>query len=155
MRLLPLRDRRCRRRYGNREWTSWRMVKSSNLRIKVSSFPRELKVSSSPLKANFVAGTQVLHAEKAAWNSHGIFKVSNISGKKRELVPAKATDDDSNMDSEDSDSDDDSEDEESGGSGAPVLHAIFFYIPQLIQLTFIFLSIYLICVPFHFSSSDV
>ncbi|KAM1155658.1 hypothetical protein ACFX13_027118 [Malus domestica] len=66
----------------------------------------------------FVAGTQ---AEKAAWNSLGIFEVHNISGKKRELVPAKAADDDSNMDSEDSDSDDDSEDEESGGSGEPVL----------------------------------
>ncbi|KAM1155655.1 hypothetical protein ACFX13_027116 [Malus domestica] len=60
----------------------------------------------------FVAGTQ---AEKAAWNSLGIFEASNISGKKRELVPAKAADDDSNMDS-----DDDSEDEESGGSGAPL-----------------------------------
>ncbi|KAM1173822.1 hypothetical protein FF1_026458 [Malus domestica] len=66
----------------------------------------------------FVAGTQ---AEKAARNSLGIFEVSNISGKKRELMPAKATYDDSNMDSGDSDSDDDSEDEESGGSGAPVL----------------------------------
>ncbi|BFG39744.1 hypothetical protein CerSpe_260170 [Prunus speciosa] len=71
-----------------------------------------------PHTVYFVAGTQ---AEKAAWNSLGIFKVSNISGKKREPVPAKPADDDSNMDSEDSDSDEDSDDEEAGGSGAPVL----------------------------------
>ncbi|CAN6563812.1 unnamed protein product [Malus baccata var. baccata] len=136
MRLLPLRDRRCQRRYGNREWTSWRRVKSSSVTL-------QLTILSMP-------SISVGLAEKAAWNSLGIFEVPNISGKKRELVPAKAADDDSNMHSEDSDSDDDSEDEESGGSGAPVLQAIFFYIPQLIQLTFIFLNFYLISVPFHF-----
>ncbi|KAK9947943.1 hypothetical protein M0R45_003538 [Rubus argutus] len=71
-----------------------------------------------PHTVYFVAGTQ---AEKASWNSLGIFKVSNISGKKREPVPTKPGDDDSNMDSEDSDSDEDSDDEELGASGAPIL----------------------------------
>lgn len=61
-----------------------------------------------------------LQAEKAAWNSIGVFKVSNISGKRRDLVPAKSEEDD--MDGESSDSED-SEDEE-GGSGAPVLQVI-------------------------------
>ncbi|KAG8374461.1 hypothetical protein BUALT_Bualt11G0134600 [Buddleja alternifolia] len=64
-----------------------------------------------------VAGTQ---AEKASWNSIGIFKVSNISGKRRELVPKKRNNDDTDMDSESSDSDEDDE-EEGNGSGAPVL----------------------------------
>ncbi|XP_051130714.1 protein HEAT STRESS TOLERANT DWD 1 [Andrographis paniculata] len=64
-----------------------------------------------------VAGTQ---AEKASWNYIGIFKVLNISGKKRELVPKKTDDDDgSDMDSDDSDSDE--EEEEEAGSRTPVL----------------------------------
>ncbi|XP_050381996.1 protein HEAT STRESS TOLERANT DWD 1-like [Argentina anserina] len=71
-----------------------------------------------PHTVYFVAGTQ---AEKSSWNSLSIFKVSNISGKKREPVPTKTGDDESNMGSDDSDSDEDSEDEELGGSGAPVL----------------------------------
>ncbi|KAL5572488.1 hypothetical protein UlMin_022085 [Ulmus minor] len=65
----------------------------------------------------FVAGTQ---AEKAAWNSIGIFKVSNISGKRRDLVPTKSTTDGSDMESED-ESDSESEDEGLDGSGTPVL----------------------------------
>jgi ribosome assembly protein RRB1 len=60
----------------------------------------------------------VLQAEKASWNSIGIFKVSNISGKRREPVP-KLQADDSGMDDEDSDSDDESEDED--GSQGPTL----------------------------------
>lgn len=64
----------------------------------------------------FIAGTQ---AEKPSLNSIGIFKVSNISGKKRELVPKHETDD-SGMDGEDSDSEDDSDNEE-GGAGGPSL----------------------------------
>ncbi|PRQ46830.1 protein HEAT STRESS TOLERANT DWD 1 [Rosa rugosa] len=71
-----------------------------------------------PHTVYFVAGTQ---AEKASWNSLSIFKVSNISGKKREPVPTKSGDDESNMDSEDSDSDEDSDEEELEGSGAPIL----------------------------------
>ncbi|KAK6118234.1 hypothetical protein DH2020_048020 [Rehmannia glutinosa] len=63
-----------------------------------------------------VAGTQ---AEKSSWNSIGIFKLSNISGKRRELVP-KINKDGSDMDSESSDSDEDNE-EEGGRSGSPVL----------------------------------
>ncbi|KAL6553670.1 hemolysin III domain membrane protein [Orobanche gracilis] len=63
----------------------------------------------------FMAGTQ---AEKASWNSIGIFKVSKISGKRRELVP-KLEVDDSGMDGEDSDSEDDSEDED--GAQGPTL----------------------------------
>ncbi|KAM5547409.1 protein HEAT STRESS TOLERANT DWD 1 [Rosa sericea] len=71
-----------------------------------------------PHTVYFVAGTQ---AEKASWNSLSIFKVSNISGKKREPVPTKSGDDESNMDSEDSDSDEDSDEEELEGPGAPIL----------------------------------
>ncbi|PSS20826.1 Glutamate-rich WD repeat-containing protein [Actinidia chinensis var. chinensis] len=63
-----------------------------------------------------VAGTQ---AEKASWNSIGIFKISNISGKRRDLVPPKATDNESDMDSDSSDSDEDGE-VQNGGSAAPV-----------------------------------
>ncbi|KAF3439594.1 hypothetical protein FNV43_RR17872 [Rhamnella rubrinervis] len=70
-----------------------------------------------PHTVYFVAGTQ---AEKASWNSIGIFKISNISGKRRELVP-KPTGDGSDMDNDDSDSDTDSEDEGVGGSGTPIL----------------------------------
>ncbi|KAJ4959571.1 hypothetical protein NE237_026682 [Protea cynaroides] len=64
-----------------------------------------------------VAGTQ---AEKASWNSIGIFKVSNISGKRRDLVPTRSADNDTDMDSDSSDSDEDGEDGH-GGSGPPVL----------------------------------
>ncbi|XP_009598556.1 protein HEAT STRESS TOLERANT DWD 1 isoform X2 [Nicotiana tabacum] len=62
-----------------------------------------------------VAGTQ---AEKSSWNSIGIFKLSNISGKRRDLVPNK-TGDETDMDSDSSDSDE--EEEEEAGSGTPVL----------------------------------
>jgi hypothetical protein len=66
----------------------------------------------------------VLQAEKPSWNSIGIFKVSNITGKRRDLVPSKPATDDTDMESEGSDSDEDSEDEEElGGSGAPNLQA--------------------------------
>ncbi|KAH9614060.1 hypothetical protein KSS87_017631 [Heliosperma pusillum] len=60
-----------------------------------------------------VSGTQ---AEKVTDNSIEIFKLSNISGKRRDLVPKKSADG-SDMDSDD-DSDDDS-DEEERGSGGP------------------------------------
>lgn len=63
----------------------------------------------------------VPQAEKPSWNSLGIFKVSNISGKTREPVPNHETDD-FGMDSEESDSEDDSEDEE-GVVGGPNLQA--------------------------------
>ncbi|WCJ28290.1 Glutamate-rich WD repeat-containing protein 1 [Euphorbia peplus] len=62
-----------------------------------------------------VAGTQ---AENASRNSIGVFKVSNVSGKRRDLVPTKTGDE---MDSDSSDSDEDSEDEGNGGSLTPVL----------------------------------
>lgn len=69
----------------------------------------------------------VLQAEKASWNSIGIFKISNVSGKRRELLPSKAATDDTDMDNDSSDSDDDSEDEEEeGGSQAPVLQVICY-----------------------------
>ncbi|KAH6777929.1 Transducin family protein / WD-40 repeat family protein [Perilla frutescens var. frutescens] len=64
-----------------------------------------------------VAGTQ---AEKSSSNYIGIFKILNISGKRRELVPKKSNTDDTDMESESSDSDED-DDEEGGGTGAPVL----------------------------------
>lgn len=63
-----------------------------------------------------VAGTQ---AEKAAWNYIGMFKVSNISGKRRALVPK--ADADTDMESEKSDSDEDDDNEEEVGSKTPVL----------------------------------
>lgn len=71
----------------------------------------------------------VLQAEKASWNSIGIFKVSNITGKRRELVPSKPAADNSDMESEGSDSDEDSEEEELQGSGTPILQAMscFFW----------------------------
>ncbi|XP_021747042.1 glutamate-rich WD repeat-containing protein 1-like [Chenopodium quinoa] len=62
-----------------------------------------------------VAGTQ---ADKPSLNSIEIFKLSNISGKKRELVPKKAADG-SDMES-DSDSDED-DDEDENGSKQPIL----------------------------------
>ncbi|KAI4335307.1 hypothetical protein L6164_013967 [Bauhinia variegata] len=70
-----------------------------------------------PHTVYFMAGTQ---AEKASYNSIGIFKVSNISGKRRELVPKPSTDE-SEMGDEDSDSDDDSDDENPDGPKAPIL----------------------------------
>jgi len=63
-------------------------------------------------------------AEKPSWNSIGIFKVSNISGKRREPVPKVETDD-SGMDDEDSDSDDDSEDEDEDVAKGPSLQVYF------------------------------
>ncbi|KAI3834887.1 hypothetical protein MKW98_016000 [Papaver atlanticum] len=52
-----------------------------------------------------VSGTQ---AEKASWNSIGIFRLSNISGKRRDLVPGKGSD----MEDSDSNSSDEEEDNE-------------------------------------------
>ncbi|KAJ8754088.1 hypothetical protein K2173_001986 [Erythroxylum novogranatense] len=71
-----------------------------------------------PHSVYFVAGTQ---AEKSSWNSIGIFKVSNISGKRRDMMPAKASAGDTDMESESSDSDEDSEADENGGSLTPIL----------------------------------
>ncbi|KAJ9180728.1 hypothetical protein P3X46_008940 [Hevea brasiliensis] len=71
-----------------------------------------------PHTVYLVAGTQ---AEKASYNSIGIFKVSNISGKRRELVPTQKTSGDTDMDTDSSDSDEDGEDEENGGSLTPAL----------------------------------
>ncbi|KAG8649311.1 protein HEAT STRESS TOLERANT DWD 1 [Manihot esculenta] len=71
-----------------------------------------------PHTAYLVAGTQ---AEKASFNSIGIFKVSNISGKRRELLPTQKNSDDADMDADSSDSDEDSEDAENSGSLTPAL----------------------------------
>ncbi|GAB4853802.1 hemolysin III domain membrane protein [Ancistrocladus abbreviatus] len=65
-----------------------------------------------------VAGTQ---AEKSSWNSIEIFKLSNVSGKRRELVPSKPTADGSDMDSDSIDSDDEDEDEDKPGAATPIL----------------------------------
>ncbi|XP_071908866.1 protein HEAT STRESS TOLERANT DWD 1-like [Coffea arabica] len=65
-----------------------------------------------------VAGTQ---AEKASWNYIGIFKVSNISGKRRDLVPNKVNADGSEMDSDSGDDSDTDDEEEGSGSEPPVL----------------------------------
>ncbi|XP_058000052.1 protein HEAT STRESS TOLERANT DWD 1 [Hevea brasiliensis] len=71
-----------------------------------------------PHTVYLVAGTQ---AEKASYNSIGIFKVSNVSGKRRELVPTTKTSGDTDMDTDSSDSDEDSEDEEDVGTLTPAL----------------------------------
>jgi len=63
-----------------------------------------------------VAGTQ---AEKASSNYIGIFKLSNIRGKKREPIPASTVDGDTNADS---DSSSDEEDEEINEDTKPILH---------------------------------
>ncbi|GFS43319.1 transducin family protein [Actinidia rufa] len=63
-----------------------------------------------------VAGTQ---AEKASWNTIEILKISNISGKRRELVPSKSTANDTDAESDSSDSDEEDEVQD-GESGAPV-----------------------------------
>lgn len=64
-----------------------------------------------------------LQAEKSSWNSIGIFKLSNISGKRRDMVPDKKGDE-TDMDSDSSDSDE--EEEEEAGSGTPVLQVLLF-----------------------------
>lgn len=46
-------------------------------------------------------------AEKASWNSIGIFKLSNISGKRRNLLPTPSADDASDADSESSSDEED------------------------------------------------
>jgi ribosome assembly protein RRB1 len=63
-----------------------------------------------------VAGTQ---AEKASSNYIGIFKLSNISGKKREPIPASTVDGDTDADT---DSSSDEEDEEINEDTKPILH---------------------------------
>ncbi|XP_068644117.1 protein HEAT STRESS TOLERANT DWD 1-like [Aristolochia californica] len=64
-----------------------------------------------------VAGTQ---AEKAAWNSIEIFKLTEISGKRRDLLPKVSADNESDMD-DDSSSDEDEENEGDGGPRPPIL----------------------------------
>lgn len=63
----------------------------------------------------------IWQADKASLNSIGIFKISNISGKNRELVPSTANGSDMDSDSSDSDEDDVVKD---GGSAAPVFQAM-------------------------------
>ncbi|KAG6437040.1 hypothetical protein SASPL_101947 [Salvia splendens] len=53
-------------------------------------------------------------------NYIGIFKILNASGKRRDLVPAKSNNEDTDMESDSSDSDEDDE-EEGGGTKTPVL----------------------------------
>ncbi|CAA0836239.1 Transducin family protein / WD-40 repeat family protein [Striga hermonthica] len=64
-----------------------------------------------------VAGTQ---AEKSSYNYIGIFKLLNISGKRRELIPNKIDKDGSDMESDSSDSDED-DGEYGGGLSSPIL----------------------------------
>ncbi|GAU19159.1 hypothetical protein TSUD_89240 [Trifolium subterraneum] len=72
----------------------------------------------------------IIIAEKP-WNSIGIFKVSNISGKRRELLPKHGTSD--SMDDEDSDSEDDSEDEEEGGAGGDLIDIFILFTPTVAE----------------------
>ncbi|CAA6665045.1 unnamed protein product [Spirodela intermedia] len=64
-----------------------------------------------------VAGTQ---AEKPSWNYIGLFKLSNIFGKKRDLVPKPSIDDDADMESESS-SDEDDDDDNNDKASQPIL----------------------------------
>ncbi|CAN6904813.1 unnamed protein product [Brassica oleracea] len=57
-----------------------------------------------------VAGTQ---AEKAPWNSIGLFKISNVSGKRRDVVPKTLVNGDGGMEDEDDEDEDSDSDEES------------------------------------------
>lgn len=61
-------------------------------------------------------------AEKSAENYIGVFKLSNVNGKKREPLPSSGDDGDSDMDS-DSSSDDDEEDTK------PIMHVWVSSIP--------------------------
>ncbi|KAL6870987.1 hypothetical protein ACP4OV_014835 [Aristida adscensionis] len=65
-----------------------------------------------------VAGTQ---AEKAPWNYIGIFKISNINGKKREPIPASTIDGNSDMESENSSDDEDEYEDNAHSSGESYL----------------------------------
>ncbi|VAI15839.1 unnamed protein product [Triticum turgidum subsp. durum] len=58
-------------------------------------------------------------SEKASWNYAGIFKLSNIKGKKREPIPSSALDGDDDMDS---DSSSDEDDEEINEDAESILH---------------------------------
>ena len=62
-----------------------------------------------------------LQANQSPLNSIEIFKLSNISGKRRDLVPSKRNEDGSDMDDENEDSDSDDEDEPE--STTPILQA--------------------------------
>jgi hypothetical protein len=68
--------------------------------------------------------THVVQAEKASLNYIGVFKLSNINGKKREPIPASAVDGDTDVDS---DSSSDEEDEEINEDTKPILHVRFYY----------------------------
>ncbi|KAK8961764.1 hypothetical protein KSP40_PGU021422 [Platanthera guangdongensis] len=63
-----------------------------------------------------------LQAEQASWNYIGIFKVSNISGKKRDLVPSG--DEDIDMDSESNSDDEDSESEAQCSQGGNSINCV-------------------------------
>lgn len=65
-----------------------------------------------------------LQAEKAPWNYIGVFKLSNINGKKREPIPSSKVDADSDMDSDSSS--DEEEEEETNEDIKPILHVCFF-----------------------------
>lgn len=68
-----------------------------------------------------------MQANKPSLNTIEILKVSNISGKRRELVPKNGSDDDSDSDSDEDDN------EDGHGSGAPIMqasiHLHFSFIP--------------------------
>ena len=72
-------------------------------------------------------------SEKASWNYAGIFKLSNIKGKKREPIPSSALDGDDDMDS---DSSSDEDDEEINEDAEPILHVCSFLKCQTTILAF-------------------
>lgn len=92
------------------------------------------------------------------WNSIGIFKISNITGKRRDLVPSKPADN-SDMEGESSDSDEDSEDEDLGGSGSPTLQAtsldiLFISHKSLSVLQVLAISFHCLLILFSFTVAE-
>ena len=59
-------------------------------------------------------------------NSIGLFKISNVSGKRRDVVPKTVNGDDAMEDEDDEDEDSDSDEEsEDGASTTPIIQVVF------------------------------
>ncbi|KFK40314.1 wd-40 repeat protein [Arabis alpina] len=75
-----------------------------------------------PHTVYMVAGTQ---AEKAAFNSIGLFKITNVSGKRRDVVPKTLANGGDGMEEDEDESSDSDEESEDGDSKTPSIQAIF------------------------------
>ncbi|CAN8271100.1 unnamed protein product [Cochlearia groenlandica] len=79
-----------------------------------------------PHTAYIVAGTQ---ANKAGLDSIGLFKISNVSGKRRDVAPKTLVNDEDDMEMEDDDKDESSDSDEEGdyeASKTPNIQAILY-----------------------------